>query len=61
MTLVIVTIKRVTIITTEFLAKRTLWDRGLAAVLNFKKYLVSLRDTGICPAVFSKKPTSKNI
>ncbi|KAI7903813.1 uncharacterized protein BX663DRAFT_530526 [Cokeromyces recurvatus] len=38
---------------------RKLWNRDVAAVLNFRKVLMSLRETGKCPDVFSRKEASK--
>ncbi|KAI9254399.1 hypothetical protein EDC94DRAFT_524544, partial [Helicostylum pulchrum] len=37
-----------------------LWNRDLAAVLNFRKILVSLRETSRRPEIFTRKQTSKN-
>ncbi|KAI7898631.1 uncharacterized protein BX663DRAFT_580503 [Cokeromyces recurvatus] len=35
---------------------RKLWNQDMAAVLNFRKILISLRETGKRPDVFSRKP-----
>ncbi|KAJ2478670.1 hypothetical protein IWW56_003587 [Coemansia sp. RSA 2131] len=35
--------------------KRKLWNRDLAAVLNFRKILFSLRETGTVPTCFQRK------
>ncbi|KAI8098342.1 uncharacterized protein B0P05DRAFT_7729 [Gilbertella persicaria] len=37
--------------------RRKLWNRDLAAVLNFKKIVESLRETGRRPAIFCRKNT----
>ncbi|KAJ2503561.1 hypothetical protein GGH96_000121 [Coemansia sp. RSA 1972] len=39
--------------------KWRLWNRDLAAVLNFKKILFSLRETGTVPSCFQRKATAR--
>ncbi|KAI8641377.1 hypothetical protein BD408DRAFT_418184, partial [Parasitella parasitica] len=36
-----------------------LWNRDLAAVLNFRKILISLRETGRRPTIFSRQQRQK--
>ncbi|KAI9256126.1 hypothetical protein EDC94DRAFT_523585, partial [Helicostylum pulchrum] len=40
-------------------SRRKLWNRDLVAVLNFRKILVSLRETSRRPEIFTRKQTSK--
>ena len=72
MIVVIVTIEFVKTIATELLgvknpkcspneSKRKLWNKDLAAVLNFCKILISLRETSIRPTIFTRKQVPKPV
>ncbi|KAI8095766.1 hypothetical protein BDF21DRAFT_435854 [Thamnidium elegans] len=46
---------------TEEVTKFRLWNRDLAAVLNFKKFLISLRESARRPEIFSRGEKRKNL
>ncbi|CEI98554.1 hypothetical protein RMCBS344292_12661 [Rhizopus microsporus] len=42
-------------------SKRKLWNRDLAAALNFRKVLISLRETSKRPEIFTRKQVPKPV